>query len=148
MAGAPFLRICNYELHIVYDLIMRFSSRFVWSFENVSTDTWSQTSSNDGVVLLGHNSAVTKKARSEPSKETSNNNNVALSNFFAHFYVNGEILTYKKSALCADPTSKLANNGLYDNAWLNEHRFQKRIAKHVFSLSSQHLQTICMWEYT
>ena len=42
--------------------------------------------------------------------------------FFTNFYVNGTVLTYKKSTLCLDPTSKLAHN-LSDAEWLKEHRF-------------------------
>ena len=88
------------------------------AFENVSTDIWSQTSSNDGVVVLDGKPA---------SKETPDNN-VAFSTVFTHFFVNGEILTYKMSTLCADQTSKLAID-LRDDAWLDEHRVQTEDGK-------------------
>ena len=88
------------------------------AFENVATDTWSQTSSNDGVVVLD----------GKPASKEIPDNNVALSTVFTHFFVNGEILTYKMSTLCADQTSKLAID-LDDDAWLDEHRVQTEDGK-------------------
>ena len=96
----------------------------------------------------GEAAPFANKIGSEPSKETS------LSSVFTHFYVNGEILTYKKSTLCADPTSKLAND-LSDDAWLDEHRVQTEDGKvcilieqpaYAFRALAKYLHLRSIWE--
>lgn len=101
----------------------------------------------------GEAAPFANKTGSEPSKETYGSN-VPLSSVFTHFYVNGEILTYKKSTLCADPTSKLAKD-LSDDAWLDEHRVQTEDGKvcilieqptYAFRALAKYLHLRSIWE--